>query len=597
LGSFQCSQRKLAECSPYAMAKKNMTPDMALNKMASVSGDKVHEPFMLLQKVFSNIKANPQEQKFRRLNTSSAKFQSELFCYKGAKEFLQCAGFVAGAEGVWELPSNAGVEFAEAYGALTRTYASITEISARAQMSSASDARWVEYDAAVKGGAVDGARAQVEQCGKGEPGKEALKLLEKILTNLRRFPDSKEHRTINLSGKAGQKLPAVLPFMKIVGFEVSADKAELKTLDIDKIERMAAMVYWALNPSQVILESSVTAQARPCGALLGLAVGDALGAPVAYMGRYPLAAVEVDKAFEMCGGGNMNVAPGQVTEDTELTLSLLDALAESSEVCKAQKMNPAKMDWEKIGDKVAEKYSDWAASMPFATNEAFRASFGCPGTAHEMEKRAAAGSMKLQTAGALMRCSPLAVWGVAAKITPAALAEAARADARLSHPNENVVNANAAYTLALAALIETPDRGSAIDVVKNWIKETEKEEDLTVLKDWLELALGDERLEFNPKAGAATSGECKVAFTHAFRHLKLGTSFEVAMRAIITGGGDTDTNAAIVGSMVGAAAGIKGIPERWVNAVLACQTDAGQPRPPNYHPSSISKMLSKLVFA
>lgn len=58
------------------------------------------------------------------------------------------------------------------------------------------------------------------------------------------------------------------------------------------------------------------------------------------------------------------------------------------------------------------------------------------------------------------------------------------------------------------------------------------------------------------------------------------------MREIIQNGGDTDTNAAIVGGMLGALVGIKGIPEEYVQKSLAfdctkefTEDELGQPRP------------------
>lgn len=40
-----------------------------------------------------------------------------------------------------------------------------------------------------------------------------------------------------------------------------------------------------------------------------------------------------------------------------------------------------------------------------------------------------------------------------------------------------------------------------------------------------------------------------------------------ALQRMLLKGGDTDTNAAIVGGMMGAAVGIEGIPKEWYKAV------------------------------
>jgi hypothetical protein len=69
-------------------------------------------------------------------------------------------------------------------------------------------------------------------------------------------------------------------------------------------------------------------------------------------------------------------------------------------------------------------------------------------------------------------------------------------------------------------------------------------------------------------------GYVGVAFTQAFRHLLLGSSFEAAIRDVLMGGGDTDTNCAIVGALVGAAVGLEHIPAQWRHAVLSCTPTA-----------------------
>ena len=99
---------------------------------------------------------------------------------------------------------------------------------------------------------------------------------------------------------------------------------------------------------------------------------------------------------------------------------------------------------------------------------------------------------------------------------------------------------------------------------------------------WIATASGSEELAFSSDdAGALLSGEVgsvEIPFKHALRHLKLGSSFEVAMRAVLAGGGDSSASAAAVGGLIGAAVGLEGIPARWIKAVLDCDTSSGQPR-------------------
>jgi ADP-ribosyl-[dinitrogen reductase] hydrolase len=60
---------------------------------------------------------------------------------------------------------------------------------------------------------------------------------------------------------------------------------------------------------------------RALGAYLGFAVGDALGATVEFMTRSEIAA-QYGVHCRMRGGGWLNLRPGQVTDDTEMTLAV-----------------------------------------------------------------------------------------------------------------------------------------------------------------------------------------------------------------------------------------------------------------------------------
>lgn len=61
------------------------------------------------------------------------------------------------------------------------------------------------------------------------------------------------------------------------------------------------------------------------GCLVGAFVGDSAGARLEFLGHRP-DDTELDDALAMKGGGVFRVAPGQVTDDGELTLALARAL-------------------------------------------------------------------------------------------------------------------------------------------------------------------------------------------------------------------------------------------------------------------------------
>jgi ADP-ribosylglycohydrolase len=75
-----------------------------------------------------------------------------------------------------------------------------------------------------------------------------------------------------------------------------------------------------------------------------------------------------------------------------------------------------------------------------------------------------------------------------------------------------------------------------------------------------------------------TAGFVRVAFRLAFWHLQHTPSWRDAVVDVASRGGDADTNAAIVGALLGARDGIAAIPTDWVERVLA----ATQPGPADW---------------
>jgi ADP-ribosyl-[dinitrogen reductase] hydrolase len=93
-------------------------------------------------------------------------------------------------------------------------------------------------------------------------------------------------------------------------------------------------------------------------------------------------------------------------------------------------------------------------------------------------------------------------------------------------------------------------------------------------------------------------GWVQIALENAFFHLR-NSSFEEALVATVAQGGDTDTNAAICGALLGAALGGGAVPARWTLPVLACRStiDAGapRPRPATYWPDDILELAEALI--
>lgn len=324
----------------------------------------------------------------------------------------------------------------------------------------------------------------------------------------------------------------------------------------------------------------VTRNNAALGGLLGALVGDAAGGVLEFMGHKP-SAEEVEQALRFAGGGCHQLAPGQITDDGELTLCLARGLLASPRQKRPQM------------ESVAVEYFNWIQSSPFDLGNTTEASMGACHPVHAnqnccaqaMSDAATAKCMPSKANGSLMRCTPLAIWGYS--LPTSVLAEWARADSRLSHPNPACADSVAAYVIAIAHLIENAgDHVGAVRVATSWANSNACEE----VQEWLVLSAQGNPAEFHPQAGFV-----KIAFTHAFFHLGRATSYSDAIAETLLGGGDTDTNACIVGGLVGALHGAAAIPAEWRSAVLDCDTSLGRERPTWLSGSTTKSLVTDLM--
>jgi hypothetical protein len=77
-------------------------------------------------------------------------------------------------------------------------------------------------------------------------------------------------------------------------------------------------------------------------------------------------------------------------------------------------------------------------------------------------------------------------------------------------------------------------------------------------------------------------------------------SLEEALVDTVMRGGDTDTNAAICGALLGALYGLDAIPSRWSQKILNCRPQAGdpgvfRPRPECFWPVDALELAEKLL--
>jgi len=275
------------------------------------------------------------------------------------------------------------------------------------------------------------------------------------------------------------------------------------------------------------------------GCMLGEAVGDALGGP--FEG---LKGEEVRERFkgEMVGGGTHSLRPGEYTDDAGMTLALAESLVERKEVAL---------------DDIVSKFVAWFSSDPKGVGRLTSTvleglSKGVPWrdaarTAWEGSGRKSAGN------GSLMRFAPVALFDYNSRKR---LMNDASAVSELTHCDPRCSEACRAASLMLVELIDGSRPADAISSTASVLGECE-------VSEVLEMSLDATPEDLKPTGYVLDTLE--VACWSIARH----ATFCACVEGCIRLGGDTDTNAAVVGALAGARFGAIDIPERWVRALDA----------------------------
>ncbi|MDP9266687.1 MAG: ADP-ribosylglycohydrolase family protein [Chloroflexota bacterium] len=335
--------------------------------------------------------------------------------------------------------------------------------------------------------------------------------------------------------------------------------------------------------SESITESGRRRHAE--GALLGLAVGDALGTTneFADLDAPPFPTLATGPHASMAGGGPFRVAPGQVTDDTQMATALWASLVATGGF--------------DLKD-VARRYVAWtkyAFDIGHQTGAALR--LVARGTSPSESGRKVWESRGRQPAanGSLMRTAPIAVFFAAdAKGRRAA----SLGDSAITHFDPRCQLACASFDAAIAqCCIGAPDVPAIFDVARAEIdaaarslgNESAAGSSVQDAREALHADLVAAEAN-DPELYGATlhlhghAGFVRVAFRLAFWELAHAPTFEAALVDAVNRGGDADTNGAITGALLGAYHGRDAIPREWIDAVLSALQGKDGPLATTYHP-------------
>ncbi|HYN05392.1 MAG TPA: inositol monophosphatase family protein [Vicinamibacteria bacterium] len=304
--------------------------------------------------------------------------------------------------------------------------------------------------------------------------------------------------------------------------------------------------------------------ARAQGCLLGQLAGDNLGALVEFADEADIHRSHPDGPRRLVDGGVWNILAGQPTDDSEMALALARSILERGRF---------------EAEAALEAYREWLRSSPFDVG-------GTVGAA--LRDHPNPGS---QANGSVMRAAPLGIHAHA--LAPALAAELARQDSSLTHPNPACGDATAAFVVAVGHAIREGDGPEgAWRAAVRWAAGAGA---ARLVVEALEAA----RLAA-PVCDGESQGWVKVALQNAFYELLHAPSLEEGVVATVRRGGDTDTNAAIAGALLGAVHGREAVPAQWRSMLLSCRPlppRAHRPRPRAYWPVDVMEIAERLLLA
>ncbi|GLX16741.1 ADP-ribosylglycohydrolase family protein [Streptomyces lavendulae] len=268
---------------------------------------------------------------------------------------------------------------------------------------------------------------------------------------------------------------------------------------------------------------------RAVGAVLGSAAGDALGAPYEFGPAGQLSA----RGEEMRGGGGWD--PGEATDDTQMAVLVAESLLEHGGL--------------ELPD-VFARFQRWAAGQPkdigLQTEDVL--TNGMPwdlaAAVHFQVNARAAGN------GSLMRASGSAVYFAAAGRE--ATMDAARRIAALTHGDRAAWEGTALLHELVRVALDGGDPAAAIPAALDTVHPAHRDRYARVLApDW------------HPDMATEFNGAVWPCLGSAVWALRTTGGFAEAVRAAVDLGGDTDTVAAVTGTLAGAVYGQAAVPDAW----------------------------------
>jgi ADP-ribosyl-[dinitrogen reductase] hydrolase len=286
---------------------------------------------------------------------------------------------------------------------------------------------------------------------------------------------------------------------------------------------------------------------RARGAYLGLAIGDALGATVEFMTPREIRAAFARQGGvhkEMIGGGWLKLKPGQVTDDTTMSLALGEAILDGDGKVEALAS--------------AQAFDRWMRGKPVDIGNTVRRNlirFRQTGLPAAPISEYDAGN------GAIMRLLPVALCTLGRAETE--IITAFEAQAHVTHNNP----LSDAGGLCLVRLLHIALQGGTRAALETEARHLESIHPEYAWRETDAENLAGKAAGKTVRRQENPSGYVAHTLVAVFQAFFATNSFETCLIDVINRGGDADTTGAIAGMLAGAYCGETQIPPRWRTAL------------------------------
>lgn len=278
---------------------------------------------------------------------------------------------------------------------------------------------------------------------------------------------------------------------------------------------------------------------RAAGAVIGGAVGDALGV------GYEFGSMVEPEDVEMRIGRLTGEPAGYWTDDTAMAIAILETAASLRTLITTE-----------ASGSVGNRFIEWYRTDPRDVGNQIRAVFERASSGSDLVMAAAAvQEMDPSRAGngSLMRTGPVALAHLG---NDDELVKAAKMMSALTHLNPYALDACALWTIAIDRAIRTGELAGPRAGL-HLIDEARRAE----WEEWITDAETQSPRKFNPNGYVVNA--LQAAWSAIYTTRFSGEHYVAAVREAVAIGDDTDTVAAIAGSLVGATYGPRSIPAEW----------------------------------